>query len=96
MEIVVHPAAQRELDAALDWSESTFGRHLAEQLLQRYVKSGRVLMRHPAIGAPAAAGTRKLRLGRFPYSLVYRVTGQLITVVAVAHQSRQPGYWRAR
>lgn len=32
---------------------------------------------------------------RFPYTLVYR-TGAGITVIAVAHQRRRPGYWQSR
>ena len=53
-------------------------------------------MRQPAIGTPDAGQTRKLRLGKFPYSLVYRVSDDVITVLAVAHQSRKPGYWQGR
>jgi toxin ParE1/3/4 len=33
---------------------------------------------------------------RFPYTIVYRVVHDLIVVVAIAHQSREPGYWRDR
>jgi toxin ParE1/3/4 len=40
--------------------------------------------------------TRKFLLRQFPYTLVYRVQGEVITVIAVAHQSRQPGYWAKR
>ena len=32
----------------------------------------------------------------FPYALIYRVSGQTITIFAVAHASRKPGYWRGR
>ncbi len=32
----------------------------------------------------------------FPFSLVYVVRGEILFVVAVAHQSRRPGYWRGR
>lgn len=42
-------------------------------------------------------GTREHVLpSRFPYTIVYRVTQNVIVVVAVAHQSREPGYWRER
>ena len=33
---------------------------------------------------------------RFPYQLIYRWTNEQITVVAVAHTSRNPGYWTGR
>jgi toxin ParE1/3/4 len=50
----------------------------------------------PKIGRPAYPGVRTWALKRFPYTLAYRVYGQLITVLAVAHQSREPGYWEGR
>jgi hypothetical protein len=39
---------------------------------------------------------RRFRLTRFPYCLAFQVTGDDIAVIAVAHQSRVPFYWRDR
>ncbi len=47
----------------------------------------------PQLGRPRYPGVRTWALKRFPYTLVYRVEGDLITVIAVAHQSREPRYW---
>jgi len=33
-------------------------------------------------------------LHRFPYSVFYEVLGATMTVLAVAHHRRNPGYWR--
>lgn len=96
MQIVVHPAARNELDAALEWSREVFGDRTAARLRRRFDQLGLMLMRQPTIGTPSTGQARKLQLGKFPYSLVYRVQGQVITVIAVAHQSRKPGYWRGR
>jgi plasmid stabilization system protein ParE len=38
-------------------------------------------------------GNRKRVLHRFPYSVIYEVQGNTVTVVAVAHHRRKPGYW---
>lgn len=35
-------------------------------------------------------------LARFPYTVWYDVEGSLVTVLAVAHQHRRPGYWKLR
>lgn len=43
-----------------------------------------------------ASQTRSWPLRQFPYTLVYRVQGERLTVMAVAHQSREPGYWLGR
>jgi plasmid stabilization system protein ParE len=41
-------------------------------------------------------GTRRYRFRRFPYVLVYHATPQRVTVLAVAHSKRRPGYWKTR
>ncbi len=42
-------------------------------------------------------GTREHVLpSRFPYTIVYRVGERSVVVVAIAHHSREPGYWRHR
>lgn len=41
-------------------------------------------------------GTRRVKLPRFPYAVVYRDQPERIEIVAVAHGARRPGYWRDR
>jgi plasmid stabilization system protein ParE len=96
MRLVVHPAAQLELDAALARSRMEFGPGTAARLLRRFERSGQVLLRHPTLGTAASAGSRKLPMSRFPYTLVYRIEGEVIHIVALMHQSRIPDYWRGR
>jgi plasmid stabilization system protein ParE len=50
----------------------------------------------PGLGSPYLFGTRFFRVGQFPYLVVYTETPSLIRIVAVAHTSRRPGYWRRR
>lgn len=40
-------------------------------------------------------GNRRRVLHRFPYSVVYEVTGNTVTILAVSHHRQKPGYWRA-
>ena len=39
-------------------------------------------------------GNRRRVLHRFPYSIVYEVLGDVVTILAVSHHRRRPGYWR--
>ena len=55
-----------------------------------------MLVAEPALGTQAPSGARMLPLGRYPYSLVYRVDGDTLHVLALMHQSRKPGYWTKR
>lgn len=41
-------------------------------------------------------GTRVIRAGKFPYLVVYRERPVDCVIVAVAHASRRPGYWKKR
>jgi len=36
------------------------------------------------------------RVFRFPYALLYRVEADTITILAVMHMHRRPGYWEQR
>lgn len=41
-------------------------------------------------------GFRHYHLKHFPYSVMYEVIGRMVTVFAVSHQRRRPGYWQDR
>ena len=40
--------------------------------------------------------TRHYHLKHFPYTVMYEVLGRDVTVFAIAHQRRRPGYWQNR
>jgi plasmid stabilization system protein ParE len=39
---------------------------------------------------------RRYILRHFPYTIFYELDGTTVTVMAVAHHRRKPGYWRKR
>lgn len=39
---------------------------------------------------------RKFYLSRFPITIVFRLTGAAVQILALAHKRRRPGYWLAR
>jgi toxin ParE1/3/4 len=41
-------------------------------------------------------GTRRFVIQRFPFSVVYLDDPELLSIVAVAHSKRRPGYWKDR
>ena len=53
-------------------------------------------VRFPLAGSSWKFGTRRVFPQRFPFSIVYRVEPETITIVAVAHFRRKPAYWRGR
>ena len=52
----------------------------------------------PEIGTAVSPreDVRRSLVGRFPYQVVYRLQPNEITIVAVAHMKRRPGYWTRR
>jgi toxin ParE1/3/4 len=50
----------------------------------------------PAAGSAARSGLKRLILRRFPFDIVIRETRDELIIVAFAHQSRRPEYWRRR
>jgi toxin ParE1/3/4 len=51
---------------------------------------------NPDLFCKFAFSTRRYVLARFPYCIVYRQVDSGIWVMAVAHTSRRPGYWKER
>ena len=47
-------------------------------------------------GMPVDGEVRRVPIGRFPYHLVYTYTDDVVHVLAVAHDRREPGYWASR
>ncbi len=50
----------------------------------------------PLSGKPGVAETRRVLVKGFPFAVVYMAFETEVVVYAVAHLSRQPGYWLGR
>jgi toxin ParE1/3/4 len=50
----------------------------------------------PVQGNAGKKGARKLILHKFPFSVIVLEKEETIVIVALAHHSRRPGYWRSR
>jgi toxin ParE1/3/4 len=88
--------AERELLDATQWYLADGGPAVAEQFEWAVQRALRLLAFMPRPGTPNYPGVRTWPLKDYPYTLVYRVQGEVISVIAVAHQSREPGYWAGR
>jgi toxin ParE1/3/4 len=51
---------------------------------------------NPELGAPLSSRVRRRALEVFPYGVIYTLPSDKIRIIAVAHASRRPGYWRSR
>jgi plasmid stabilization system protein ParE len=92
----LHPEAENDLRDAAEFYRERADNTLSQSLLAEFERSVDVLLHHPGLGALWRNGRRRFLMKRFPYSLVYTVVGEQIRVLAVAHHSRRPDYWRGR
>ena len=90
------PQAQQELLEAMQWFLTDGGPAVAERFEWAVQRALRFLAFMPRLGRVSYPGVRTWHLKDFPYTLVYRVSGETIIVLAVAHHSREPGYWQGR
>lgn len=90
------PAAFAEYQAALIWY-ATIRPELGKQFDAAFEEGIQKVAREPEIYYPMGKRHRFYRLHEFPYLLIYRIleSGD-ISIVAVSHVSRKPGYWRRR
>ena len=50
----------------------------------------------PESGTKFSASSRGKITANFPFWVIYRADAAEITIIAIAHQRRKPGYWRKR
>ena len=90
-----HPEAELEVIESAAWYESEvpgLGLEFGEEV-ERVIE---LLLENPELGSAVDGDIRHFVLRRFPFSVIYAVVGPLIYVLAVAHGSRGPGYWKSR
>ena len=92
---VFRAEAEAELKAAADYYEME--RPGLERDFRVAVETAvRRIRETPERWAPLSQDTRRFRLRRFPYSIVYTILSPHILIVAVPHHRRRPGYWKNR
>jgi len=92
----LHPEAREDLREAANFYRDNAGVALSQALLGEFEHSIGLLLEHPRLGARWRHGKRRYLMRRFPFSIIYSISGDQLLVLAVAHQSRRPGYWRGR
>jgi toxin ParE1/3/4 len=90
-----HPAAERELAAAMEVGEER-GRGLGDDLLDEVERVLALLCEFPDIGERLDDTRRRFPLRRFPFGVIFRVEGDTLRILALAHRRQRPGYWRKR
>jgi plasmid stabilization system protein ParE len=91
----LHPEAEQEYLAALTWYRDRSpitAEEFATVVREAIAKIREAPRRWPFYDD----NFRKYTLRQFPFSILYQELLSEITVFAIAHGFRRPGYWRAR
>jgi plasmid stabilization system protein ParE len=95
LEIDFHPAAIKEGRKAFRWYLKRSAT-AAARFQEAFEAALEQISRTPQQWPVYSHNTRGRLLRRFPFVVVYRQRGTRLQVVAVAHGSRRPGYWKKR
>jgi plasmid stabilization system protein ParE len=88
------PAEAEFLQAMAHYEEQAPG--LGADFVAEIERVVALIVAHPQLGTPGPWDTRRILIRRFPFNVVYQPQPDFLLIVAVAHQRRRPGYWRAR
>ena len=92
------PFAEDEIEYYLRRYESESA-GLGDRLWSDIQSVADLISEHPLIGESVHRTqglVRRFPLPKFPFFLIYRERGDHLQIIALAHTSRKPNYWRAR
>ena len=90
-----HPTVGNEIAKAIGWYLER-NEAAADDFIFALDDALEQIAADPDRAAVYMHGRRAVRVGQFPYVVVYRRHGAGVRVSAVAHTSRRPGYWKNR
>ena len=87
--------AEREVDDAVSWYEEQAD-GLSRDFLDELDRVVRLVRIYPLVATEIQPEIRRFLFTRFPYSIIYGIDHEMVVVIAVAHQHREPRYWADR
>lgn len=94
MNFWIHPEAEAELGDAAAYYATHASSAIAEAFLLEFERVRDLLVENQWRGPHGEEEMRVYHFDRFPYTVMYLVDEQRgPQIFAVAHQSREPGYW---
>lgn len=96
MKLIILDAAQAELEEAQAYYLQHATPGIAAAFVADYEHGARRILQFPKAGTTIGKRLSILPMRHFPYSIIYWATADAITIRAIAHQRRRPGYWTGR
>lgn len=95
IKILFHKLAGKEFLEVRDYYDDlVFG--LGEKFVTEVERCLNIMTTNPLAYPVTKQNVRKAVIIKFPFSILYRVDGNVIYILAVMHQNREPLYWAER
>ena len=95
LELEYHPAARDEVIRAFRWYDEIDGQ-VGQKFKLELERAEQRVLSSPSSWGPYFHGTKGFRFRGFPFVLAYVFNDASVTVIAMAHTRRRPGYWKKR
>ena len=95
MRVKYHEAAEEELLHEIGYLEQR-ANGLGRRFFAEVQRAENLIAQFPKLAEEILPGIRRRILRKFRYSLIYTIEKNGLLILAVAHQSRRPGYWIGR
>ena len=96
MNYLLTPEAESELAVAVTFYALNVSLNVARNFLAKFEEKAQLLTEFPGIGTPTTKGRQLFPIGRYPYSILYRVHDGAVRISAIAAHARRPLYWHKR
>jgi toxin ParE1/3/4 len=93
--IIFHPLAELELIEAAQFYESR-ATGLGVEFINEIERMLEQIFSAPKAGSILAGTIRRRLVRRFPFAILYQAGSENISVIALMHLRRRPGYWNRR
>ena len=93
--LVVKAEAEKDIEEAFEWYESQVA-GLGNEFVYAVRAAMESIADRPLSFPVALSRTRRVVLVRFPYSVFFTISENVITVTACVHQRRHPRVWKSR
>ena len=95
MRYVFHPEALTEYAEAVRYYAAQRA-ELAQAFINSIESAVYQIRESPNRYAAIDEDVRRCTIRKFPYGLLYTIEQDYILILAIAHYSREPGYWKNR
>ncbi|KFD42442.1 plasmid stabilization protein [Peptococcaceae bacterium SCADC1_2_3] len=95
MKFFFHPAAEQELNEAVDYYNQVQD-SLGLQFSKEVYAAIKNILAFPRAWVSLSDNTRRCLINRFPYGVIYQIADEKLFIIAVMHLNRKPGYWKDR